>query len=76
MRTPVITPAAIAKTIPRVSEYQMGWPSRMSVNVNATLIAITAMSDRSIPRPMTTSAIATARMPSTDTLRMSVTRLP
>ena len=37
---------------------------------------MTATSETSMPRPMTTIAMAMARMPSTETLRISVMILP
>ena len=50
-------------------------PPAASCSVQATDTAISATRERSIPRPMTTSPMATPRMPRIETLRTRLRRL-
>jgi hypothetical protein len=71
----VIVPVTRLKPSPRASARGSGMPAVASCSDQATEMAISATSERSMPRPMTTTSIPSPRMPSTATLRTSDSRL-
>ena len=64
-----------ANNRPTVSASGTGIPSDMSWMLHAAEIAMFATSDRSIPRPSTTTSIPRPRTPRTATLRISAMML-
>ena len=52
------------------------WPCPSSTAIQAADIAMLATIDRSMPRPMMTTAMPAPRIPSTETLRSRLNRFP
>ena len=70
-----MTPTATTPRNTRAVAVSGASPAFIIASCQAVAMAITATIDRSMPRPITTTPMPTARMPSTDTERRMATRL-
>lgn len=73
---PFASPTTRARAKPSANDNQRGTSWLTIITNQATEITIVATIDRSIPRPMITSAIPTPRMPRMETFWSSDKRLP